>query len=175
MCKQFAAGERVVYGKMGVCLVTDRQVMAFGGESEEYYILQPQRDPRSSIYVPCGNALLMAKLRPLLSKEEIDTILQGVPQEDIGWIDDKNERSTQFRRILAQDDRRQLLRLIRCLMSEKRRRIAAGKKLPAADEATLQEGVHLVEQEFSQVLNIPAAQVNEYIRARIEEAAAQPE
>lgn len=80
MCKQFAAGERVVYGKMGVCLVTDRQVMAFGGESEEYYILQPQRDPRSSIYVPCGNALLMAKLRPLLSKEEIDTILQGVPR-----------------------------------------------------------------------------------------------
>lgn len=165
----FEKEQYVVYGKMGVCRVVDRQLLALGGDKEEYYILAPVRDPRSSVYVPCGNETLMARLRPLLTKEEIDEILSCVAQADIPWTEDRGERATQFRAIINGGDRRQILRLVRCLYEKKQEKLAAGKKLSAADEAFLQECIRLVEEEFVRALGIPAGQVGEYIRERVGE------
>ncbi len=169
MSENFKKDQHVVYGKMGVCRVVDRQRLAFGGEKEEYYILAPARDPRSSVYVPCGNETLMARLRPLLTKEEIDEILSCVAQVDVPWTEDRGERATQFRAIISGGDRRQILRLVRCLYEKKQEKLAAGKKLSAADEAFLQECIRLIEEEFVLALGIPAKQVDDYIRERIGE------
>lgn len=170
MDARFQKEQYVVYGKMGVCRVADHQMLAFGGiEKEEYYILEPRRDPRSFIYVPCGNAALMERMRPLLTKEEIDTMLADVPQEDILWIDDRGERASHFRAIMGTQDRCQLVRLVRCLYAKKREKVAAGKKLSAADEAFLQECIHLLEEEFSLALDIPASKVDEYVRERLDD------
>ena len=106
----------------------------------------------------------MARLWALLTKEEIDALLAPTSEQGIDWIEDKNARSSYFRSVLNQGDRRQLLQLIRCLYARKQEKIAEGKKLAAADEATLQECVRQVEEEFSLVLQIPRNQVGEYIR-----------
>lgn len=164
----FENGEYVVYGKVGVCRVVDRRTMRFGGaESGEYYFLAPQDDPRSLVYVPCDNGELMARLRPLMKKEEIDAMLRSVSDEQVDWIEERNERSTAFRRILAQGDRRQIVRLIRCLNQKKQERIQAGKKLSNTDEVLLQACVRLVDEEFSLALGIPRAQVGSYIQERL--------
>ena len=161
MKEQFPKDTYVVYGKMGVCRVADRRMMSFGADAQEYYVLCPQSDPRSSVYVPCQNEQLMARLQALLSKEEIDSLLS---EQEIDWIEDKNARASYFRGVLNQGDRRRLLQLIRCLYARKQEKIAEGKKLAAADEVTLQECVRQVEEEFSLVLQIPRNQVGEYIR-----------
>lgn len=169
MSEVFEKEQYVVYGKMGVCRVVDRQMLTFGGAKEEYYVLAPARDPRSSVYVPCANEALMARLRPLLTKDEIDDILSHVTQEDIPWTEDRGERASQFRAIIGGGDRRQIVRLVRCLYAKKQEKTAAGKKLSAADEAFLQECIRLVEEEFVLVLGITPAQVGDYIRERVEE------
>lgn len=169
MSEIFEQEQYVVYGKMGVCRVIDRQKLAFGGEKEEYYILEPERDPCSSVYVPCANETLMARLRPLLTKGEIDDILSCVTQADIPWTEDRGERATQFRAIIGGGDRRQIVRLVRCLYEKKQEQLAAGKKLSAADEAFLQECIRLIEEEFVLALGITAEQVGDYIRERIGE------
>ena len=162
----FEKDTHVVYGKMGVCRVIDRVAMAFASaEKQEYYALSPMRDPNSTVYVPCHNEKLMAKLRPLLTKQEIDALLGQVVDGSVCWDENKNERAAMFHDILSEGDRRQLVRLIRCLYKKKEERVAAGKKLPAADEAILQECVRLVEEEFSLSLDIPKSQVGEYIRS----------
>ena len=166
----FEKEQYVVYGKIGVCRVVDRQMLAFGGaEKEEYYVLAPWHDPRSSIYVPCGNATLMARLRPLLTKHEIDAMLAHVPDEEILWIDDRGERASFFRTILYEGDRRQIVRLVRCIYAKKREKIADGKKLSAIDETFQQECIRLVEEEFAFALDIPVSQVEAYIRERLDD------
>lgn len=170
MAMEFENGAYVVYGKMGVCAVKERTVMSFASQAkEEYYALSPMRDPHSVVYVPCNNEKLMAKLRPLLTRQEIDDMLSQVSDGVVCWIENKNERTAAFHAILTQDDRRQLMRLIRCLYLKKQERLAAGKKLSSADESTLQECIRLVEEEFALVLDVPKSQVGEYIRQRVEE------
>lgn len=160
----------VVYGKVGVCRVEDKRRMSFGTAGEgEYYVLNPLNDPRSSLYVPCDNEKLMSRLRPLMTKEQIDSLLENAPEQKFEWIEDKNERNARFRSVLAQDDRTELLRMIRCLYTRQREKVAVGKKLTAVDEAILQSAVHLLEQEFSCALKIPRYAVGEYVRSHMED------
>lgn len=167
MSSSYESGQYVVYGKVGVCRVVDCCPMHFGGAAGDYYALAPQSDPKSLVYVPCNNETLMARLRPLMGQEEIDRLLLEVTGEPIVWIEERNERNSVFRRIIAEGDRRQIVRLIRCLNQKKQERIQNGKKLSSTDEAVLQECVRLVDEEFSLALGISRAQVGDYIRQRL--------
>ena len=170
MSQQFEKDTYVVYGKVGVCRVVEQKMMTFGGtEPQEYYVLAPKNDSRSNIYVPCGNDVLMSRLRPLLTREEIDALLAGVGEDTMGWPEDKAERQATFRAVMSDGDRRQLLRLIRCLYEKKLEKTASGKHLSAPDEALLQEAIRLVEEEFSQSLGLTRKQVGDYIHNRIEQ------
>lgn len=164
MDRAFNKGEYVIYGKVGVCLVLDCCFQSFGKDTgEQYYALKPKNDPRSTLYVPCGNEKLMARLRPLLTKEEIDEILQGVSPDDFPWNEDKNERTSFYRTVLSSFDHRQLVRLIRTLYAKKEEKARLGKKLFALDETVLADAVRLVEDEFSLVLGISPSGVEDYV------------
>ncbi len=160
----------VVYGKTGVCRVADCMKMSFTGAAEaEYYLLHPNRDPDSCVYVPCDNERLMARMRPLLNKREIDDLLRGAQLDEVRWIEDKNERLLFFRDILSQGDRCQLVCLTRCLLNEQKERASSGKKLSSADETILKECVRMVEDEFSVALDIKPEQVGAYIRKALDD------
>lgn len=156
-------GTYVLYGKTGVCLVKEQTTMS----GVEYYVLSPISDSRSSVYVPCENAALVARMRPLLSREEIDCLLSNADEVRLSWVDDRNERSMLYRAVLGGGDRKELVRLLCCLMRKKQERIAIGKRLSSMDENTLQECVRLVQEEFSMVLGISANEVGPYIQERL--------
>lgn len=153
-------GTYVMYGKTGVCLVKEMTTMAGG----QYYVLSPVSDSRSLVYVPCGNADLLARMRPLLTREEIDLLLSDVDTVKLAWIDDRNERAMVYRTITGSGDRRELVRLLACLMRRKQERIAMGKRLSTMDENFLQECVRLIQEEFSMVLGITQREVGAYIQ-----------
>ncbi|MBQ7089274.1 MAG: CarD family transcriptional regulator [Clostridia bacterium] len=156
-------GTYVLYGKTGVCFVKEQAVMS----GARYYVLQPVSDSRSSVYVPCDNTDLVARMRPLLSREEIDRLLSDADDVKMEWVDDRSERSMLYRTITVGGDRRELIRLICCLMRKKQERIALGKRLSSMDESTLHECMRLVEEEFSMVLDIPHREVGLYIQERL--------
>lgn len=169
MSDRFAEDEYVVYGKVGVCRIVGQQAMTFGENGiGEYYVLAPQNDPRSSIYVPCDNPTLTGRLRRLMSKEEIDALLSCVCDDEVVWVEDKAERAAAYRAIVSEGDRRKLLHLIRCLHRKKQEKLAAGKHFSVADENTMQESMRLLEEEFAVSLQIPRSGVPEYIRERLE-------
>ena len=156
-------GTYVLYGKTGVCLVKEQTNLSGG----QYYVLAPVGDSRSSVYVPCENAALVARMRPLLTREEIDALLSETDDVKIAWVDDRNERSMLYRTTLSGGDRQELVRLLCCLMRKKMERIEIGKRLSSMDENVLQECVRLVQEEFSMVLGIDAREVGPYIQERI--------
>ena len=156
-------GTYVMYGKTGVCLVKEQTTMS----GELYYVLTPVGDSRSSVYVPCHNPDLLARMRPLLTREEIDALLSDVDTVKLTWIEDRNERAMLYRAVTGGGDRKELVRLLACLMRKKQERIAIGKRLSSMDENFLQECVRLVQEEFSMVLGIAAREVGPYIQERL--------
>ena len=156
-------GMHVMYGKTGVCLVKEKITMSGG----QYYVLLPVGDSRSSVYVPCANADLLARMHPLLTREEIDSLLTDVDTVQVPWVEDRNARAMLYRSITGGGDRKELVRLLACLMRKKQERIAIGKRLSSMDENFLQECVRLVQEEFSMVLGITANEVGPYIQARL--------
>lgn len=157
-------GTYVMYGKTGVCLIKEQTTMFGGGL---YYVLSPVSDSRSFVYVPCDNADLVARMRPLLSRKEIDCLLSDADDVRMEWVDDRAERAMRYRSITTGGDRRELIRLIGCLMRKKQERITMGKRLSTMDDNALQECVRLVQEEFSMVLDIPISAVSAYIHERL--------
>lgn len=156
-------GTYVMYGKTGVCLIKEQTTMA----GRSYFVLSPVSDSRSSLFVPCDNADLLVRMRPLLTREEIDGLLSDVDTVQIAWMDDRNERALLYRTIVGSGDRKELVRLLACLMRKKQERIAISKRLSSMDENFLQECVRLVQEEFSMVLGITINEVGPYIQERL--------
>lgn len=160
-------GTHVLYGKMGVCLVQEQKAIKMGKDSSLYYVLCPVSDGRSSIYVPCDNAELVARMRPLLTRDEINALLSDADEERVQWIDDRSARAALYRSVTADGDRRLLIRVICCLFRRKHERQELGKRLSAMDESALQECMRLIDEEFSMVLDIPRTEVVHYILERL--------
>ncbi len=167
MSQSFAVGSYVLYGKTGVCLVQEQKTITMGKESNRYFVLCPVSDGRSSVFVPCDNELLLSKISPLLSREEIDLLLSDADSERLEWIDERSQRIAFYRTVTTGNDRRMLIRLICCLFRKREEKQALGKRLSSMDEAMLQECVRLIDEEFSMVLGIPSKEVVEYILQRI--------
>ena len=167
MGRDVEIGSHVLYGKTGVCLVQELKTITMGKVSNRYYVLNPVSDGRSSVFVPCNNEDLVARMRPLLTRDEINLLLSDADEEKMNWIDDRNERASLYRTISSCGDRRLLIRLICCLFRKKHERQEQGKRLSAMDETALHDCVRLIDEEFSMVLDIPESQVVNYILERL--------
>ena len=163
-------GATVLYGTEGVCTVAEICKMKVGGKREEYYVLKPVHRPNATVFVPANNEVLLAKVHPVLSKEEIDALIDGINGEDFLWIEDHAQRKTEFQKILLSGDRRELLRMIRCLYLQRQQLYENGKRLRSNDDQLLRDAEKLLNDEFALVLNIAPHEVAEYIRTRIEVA-----
>lgn len=165
----YQKGDRIVYGMSGICEVEGIKSLSLSREKPKtmYYILKPLSNAGSTIFVPCDNEALRAKMRNILSKDEIDHILAQAKGKQMAWIDDRRLRSENFHEILSKGIRNELLLLISCIYLKKQELHACGKKLSSDDEAILQSGQKLVEEEFSCALHTKPEEVGKYIRTAL--------
>ena len=166
---KYNKGDFVVYGTNGICKIDDIQKMTFPMETEEhtYYVLRPIGNRNSTLFVPDHREELVSKMRYVLAKHEIDDILSGTGNNELEWIEDKNERANKFRSILKDSKPDELLLTIRCLYTRKKELMEKGKKLTAADDGILTSAEKLIREEFAYTLEIPENQVAEYIQSKI--------
>ena len=84
---RFSRGDYVVYGTSGICMIEDIRLMKFAMDSEKstYYVLKPESSDSSVVYVPAKNEKLMSKMREVMTKDEIDSLLLGMKDKEIGW------------------------------------------------------------------------------------------
>lgn len=167
---RFVKGEYVVYGTNGICLVEDIRLMKsdFDTEKSYYYILRPLNNDTSTIYVPMNNEKLMDRLRSVMTKEEIESLLAGIKDKEIEWENNRRFRTEHFHEILVGGVNQKLLLMIRCIYTRKRELTEQGKKLPTTDENTLKAAEKLVNEEFAHALCISKNDVGEYIRGRLD-------
>lgn len=165
----YLKGSHIVYGKAGVCCIDDICSMRFGTEKEErmYYILRPVGSPASTLYVPVDNEILTARMREVMTKQQIDSLLGSVRNRTLMWENDKKKRSEEFKRILRDKNQEEMLLMVGCIYLRKQELAEGGKKLNFTDEGFLQEAEKYIHEEFAYVLNIPVCEVSTYIQKKI--------
>lgn len=168
MSQTYAIQDTILYGANGVCRVVDIEQKEFAGQKMDYYVLQPVYSDQSRIYVPMHNETLTAKMRRVLSAEEVHRLIREIPQGEEGWIEDENQRRETYRTILSKGDPTEVMRVIRSLYQHQQMLKEQGKKLRQADERCFREAEKLLYDEFALVLNIQPEQVLPFILEQIE-------
>lgn len=164
----FEVNDSVLYGAEGVCRITEICEQDFLGKRARYYVLKPVYMPGSTIFVPVDNPVLVAKMRRILSPDEIRGLIKTMPDEAMLWIDNDNARRERYREILQSGDRAQLVGLIKALYCRQQEQQAKGRKLHAADERYLHEAEKILYEEFAHVLRIKRDEVLPFIMEQIQ-------
>ncbi len=162
---QLELGKYVIYRSTEICRIDSFEKKSFDGVTEkEYCVLVPDNAERSRYYVPMDCA--ETKLRPLLSKDEVLALIDGMREEQPDWLCGgiKKER---FNAVLSSGDYPMIISMMRSLYLEKCERAASGKKQSAFDEKAMKAAQSLIYHEFGFVLGIKENEVIEFIEQRL--------
>lgn len=159
----FKTGQRVLYGTHGVCHITAIEAMRFGKSKANYYVLELTEQPGTKFYVPVENEAVVAKLRPLLTRQELLDLLHSPTVRNYPWIADENQRKLRFRELIGSGDRESLMGMIGALHRHKQAQTAAGRKFHQSDENFLADAQKLLNAEFAQVFDLDPWEVNSFI------------
>lgn len=163
----FQYGDQVVYAGHGVCKVLDLEYKVIDRKKIEFFVLQPLSHPETRFFVPTQNQIAVAKMQPIVTKEEIDKLLTDVSVAELCWIDEENLRKQKYRELLSGGDRAGLICMMRAAYKHKLEQISAGRKFHLCDENFLRDAERLLNSEFGLVLNVDEDGVAEYIKKHL--------
>jgi CarD family transcriptional regulator len=152
-------GMQVVYGIHGVCTIIDTEIRRVDRKNVEYLVLEPKEQPGARFYVPAHNQAALSKLRPLLTIEELEKLLDSEDTHRDCWIAEENRRKQLYRELLNGGDRAALISMIRALHEHKESQLAAGRKFHMCDEKFLRDCEKVLSAEFAMVLNVPVDEI----------------
>ncbi|MCR5295693.1 MAG: CarD family transcriptional regulator [Lachnospiraceae bacterium] len=166
MCK-IEINDAVVHVPEGVCTVTsiiERDLASLG--VRRYYVLVPVYDRRSKIFVPIeGDA---QKVRELPDREEVLSLIDGIPESESVWVDNDKARLESFSSILSRCDHKEMMSLVHTLKDKQSEKKRTGKKFHSADERIFREAERILFGEFGYVLGIAPGEVGDFIKNRLE-------
>lgn len=125
-----------LYGREGVCTITDIVTRKIKGEEKKYYVLAPQ-DHHITIFIPIDNKQAVLKMRQVLSKEAIYKLIKAMPDNETIWIEDKNVRKQKYNNIIVNGNHEQLVKLIKTLYLQREKQLKLGKNFHVQDQQFL--------------------------------------
>ena len=111
----YSVNEMVLYGADGVCTITNIVEKNMLGTARLFYELHPVSRRDAVLFLPTDNEKTMAKLRRVLTREEIISAIRSMPDEENIWIDKESERREAYARIIRSGDHKKVIRLIKTL------------------------------------------------------------
>ena len=160
-------GEIVLYGTDGVCKISAIEEKKFGKETSRYYVLTSVYRNTSVIYVPVGNDKLESKMRTVMSRKEIEDMIDYMPNADNIWIENEAVRKVRYKEIIIGGDRYELVRMIKTLHAHRVKQEKCGKKMHISDEKFLKDGEKILYDEIAHVLKLAHEEVIPYISEKL--------
>ena len=102
--------------------------------------------------MPSGNPVAVAKLRPILTKAELETLFTDLKDWKSVWIPEENQRKQYYRELISGGDRKSLLSMILALQAHRIAQQEAGRKFHLCDENFLRDAQRLLCMEIAVVL-----------------------
>lgn len=163
----YQIGEWVVYGIHGVCHIIGVEKQLVNRKRSQFLVLEPLARNESRFYVPLENPTALAKLKSVLTKEELTGLLECDTVREDAWITEENQRKQHYRELLASGDRISLMRMIANLYRYKEAQHAAGRKFHQSDENFLRDAEKLLSSEIALVMELPQDEARNYLRAQL--------
>lgn len=163
----YQIGDQVVYGMHGVCRVRDLEKQLVDRKRITYLMLEPLAQEGARYLVPTHNEATMAKIRPMLSAQELDELLVSPQIRADGWIRDENQRKQYYRELITSGDPGRLLQMIYALYRHKENQTQAGRKVHLADDNFLRDAEKLLSSEISVTMNLPPEEARHYLRNKL--------
>lgn len=165
-----AVGTMVMYGKNGVCRITDMAEKKVGKSVFQYYVLSPEYKRGLTFFVPVtpeGEQMI----RPILTADEVRALISAMPEMEAMQIDDERERRAALEALIARGDRGDLVRVIKTIYKLQQERGSIGKRLCTKDEQLYSQAQKMLYDEFAAVLDMDPEEVLPMILGTVEEAA----
>lgn len=144
----FKINDYVVY-KKDVCKIIDVKEKQFNNQN--YFVLAPIDDNSLKIDVPVDNRC--GYLRELITKDEVQKIIQDIPNIEIIKNNDKMIE-TEYRNLLNSNKHRDLIKIIKTTYLRNKERLDSNKKVRDKDLQYFCLAEKYLYNEFSIVLNL---------------------
>ena len=167
----YEIGDAVLYGSNGICTVTAVTQMETCGTVEDYYVLKPVSSGATTVFVPCGSEILLSRMHPVLSRDEMRDLLGKLDGAAPIWVENENQRKTLFREIMNGGDRLAIYRVYATLKARREERELRGKHLRVSDERAYRETERIFYDELSVVLGLSREEADGLLSEQRERAA----
>lgn len=166
----YQAGDWVVYGVHGVCRVIGTEKQLIDRKRTRYLVLEPMAQSESRFYLPADNLTAMAKLKAVLSHNELAALIDSDEVRKDAWIQEENRRKQYYRELISSGDRVALMQMISTLYRYKADQLAAGRKFHQADDNFLRDAERLLASEIALVMELSPEDARNYLRERLQSA-----
>lgn len=164
----YKVGEKILYGRTGVCIVEDITEKRLRGEREPqfFYTLKPLYQS-CNISTPVENSKVFS--RPIISREEADALIAKLPTLEAEPYHNRNlnQLRDHYRLCIESYDCEKLALLSVSIYRKKCDAEAQKRKLGAVDERFMKEAEDLLYGELAAALEIDRSQVQGYIDAAL--------
>lgn len=167
----YQIGDKVIYGVHGVCIIADQEKRLVDRRNLTYLALEPVGQEGSRYFVPTHNEAAMRKIRDVLTREELETLIRSEQVHTDCWVRDENQRKQLYRELIGSADRSGLMRMVSTLYRHKASQNAAGRKCHLCDENFLKEAERLLVGEIAMVMDLGPDEAIQYIRDNLKEDA----
>lgn len=153
----YKVNDYLVYGK-DVCKVCEIEEKKFN--NEDYYLLRPIKDSSLKIEVPISNKT--NKIRDLITKEELETIIKQIPNIPLIETDEKFIEA-EYKSLLTNPSHEDLIKIIKTTYLRNKMRLDNNKKTTDKDTKYFELAEEYLYNEFSVVLGYDYEQTKNYI------------
>jgi len=160
----YKIGEKILYGRTGVCVVEEIVSKRLSGEKEDrlFYTLRPLYQS-CSISIPVDSKVFS---RPIMSADEAKALIVTLPTLEAEPCREKNLNRLRdhYREIIESCEGRRLAMLGISIYRKKLEAEAARRKLGAVDERFMKEAEELLFGELAAALGIERTSVHDFIK-----------
>lgn len=158
----FQIHDYVVYQRK-VCEIVDMKESKY--HNSTCYVLVPMDDPSLKIQVPVDNPL--GAIRPLLSKEEVEQLIQNIPHIPVLDCNDKM-MDNHYKELLHSGKLEDLVCIIKTTYLRNQERVLHNKKIGDKDHTYFEMAERYLYQELSIVLNMSYEDTKQYVIDQVE-------
>jgi len=160
----FQRGDRVIYGIHGVCDVIGVDDQRIDGKTVPYLVLEPIAQPGSRYMVPTHNPAAMGKVKTMLTRQELQQLIQSDQVRRDCWNRDEGQRKQTYRELISSGDREQIMAMVHTLYCHSSEQKAAGRKVHVCDDNFLRDAEKLLISEVSIVMDMDTDLARSYVR-----------
>ncbi len=159
-------GEIVVYRKQGTYEITEIKEQKIGSVKKDYYVLSSVYDKNAAVYVPVDNEALTSQIQRILSKAEIDTIIDESKENPMEWIENNAERAVLFEEIMKSGELLKILAVLNMFLFRKENVDKKCYRTFARDEKAFAAAQKTITEAFAYPLGLEKTEVIPYITER---------